>query len=124
MAMDKSVLIVGPGFIGWNILDLLVSEGYKVTGYVRRKKHAEQIEASGASSGLGDLDDSRLITESTLKHDIIFHTATADHQSSAEAIVQGVAQRAQSGKSTIYIHTSGTSVLDDGADGAFKGEKI
>lgn len=44
----KSVLIVGPGFIGWNVLDLLVAEDYKVTGYVRRKEHAAQIEACGA----------------------------------------------------------------------------
>ena len=124
MSTGKKVLIVGPGFIGWEVLDLLIAEGYSVTGYVRRKEHAKQIEESGASSVQGDLDDTALITKQTLDHDIVFHTATADHQASAEAIVEGVAQRAKSGKSTIYIHTSGTSVLDDNANGAYKGEKI
>lgn len=124
MATGKNVLIVGPGFIGWNVLDLLVAEGYKVTGYVRGKEHAKAIEASGAATVLGDLNDTVLITKQTLDHDIVFHTATADHQPSAEAIVEGVAQRAKSGKSTIYIHTSGTGVLDDNAAGAFKGDKV
>jgi nucleoside-diphosphate-sugar epimerase len=125
MGAGKKVLIVGPGFIGWNVLELLISEGYTVTGYVRRKEHAKQIEASGASSVLGDLDDTDLITNQTFDHDIVFHTATADHKPSAKAILEGVRQRAMiSGQSTIYIHTSGTSVLDDGAHGAFKGEKV
>lgn len=33
-------------------------------------------------------------------------------------------QRAASSKPTIYIHTSGTSLLDDSANGAFKGDEI
>lgn len=55
---------------------------------------------------------------------IIIHTATADHLPSVEAVLDGVKQRAASGKHTIFIHTSGTGVLDDGSLGAFKGEKI
>ena len=124
MSEGKKVLIVGPGFIGWNVLELLIAEDYQVTGYVRRKEHAKQIEGSGATSVLGDLDNTTLIAQQTLEHDIVFHTATADHQASAEAIVEGVAQRAKTGKSTVYIHTSGTSVLDDNAKGAFKGDKV
>ena len=73
---------------------------------------------------MGDLNDSKLITDETLKHDIVFHCATADHKPSVEAIVEGVAQRAKNGKSTIFIHTSGTSVLDDGAAGSHKGDKV
>lgn len=41
-----------------------------------------------------------------------------------QAVLDGVKQRAADGKSTIFIHTSGTSVLDDGAVGAYKGDKI
>ena len=125
MAAGKKVLIIGPGFIGWNVLDLLVSEGYDVTGFVRRKDHADGIKASGASSVvMGDLNDKELITELSSQHDIIFHTATADHLPSVEAVLDGVKQRAADGKLTICIHTSGTSVVDDNAMGAFKTEKI
>lgn len=124
MSTGKKVLIIGPGFIGWEILDLLLAESYAVTGYVRRKAHAQAIEASGASSILGDLDDTSLITSQTLLHDIIIHTATADHLPSVEAVLEGITQRATAGKYSIFIHTSGTSVLNDDAHGAFKGDKI
>ncbi|KAI1655468.1 NAD(P)-binding protein [Daldinia decipiens] len=125
MAPGKKVLIVGPGFIGWAVLDLLAKENYEITGYVRRKEHADQIKASGATDTvLGDLNDKALITKHALSHDIVIHTATADHLPSVEAILEAVQQRAEKGLSTIYIHTSGTSLIDDGAAGAYKGDKV
>ncbi|OMP86686.1 hypothetical protein BK809_0003859 [Diplodia seriata] len=120
----KSVFIIGPGFIGWNVVDLLVAEGYHVTGLVRREQHAAGIRKSGAQVVFGDLDDQPLITKHAANSDIVIHTATADHLASAEAVLAGVRQRAAAGQSTIYIHTSGTSLLDDQALGAYKGDKI
>ncbi|KAI1448928.1 NAD(P)-binding protein [Annulohypoxylon stygium] len=125
MASGKKVFIVGPGFIGWNVLELLVKENYSVTGYVRRQAHAAQIKASGAADTvLGDLNDKLLITKHASSHDIVIHTATADHLPSVEAILDAVRQRAEKGLGTIFIHTSGTSVLDDGAKGGFRSDKI
>ncbi|KAI1802144.1 NAD(P)-binding protein [Daldinia bambusicola] len=125
MASGKKVFIVGPGFIGWAVLDLLVKENYSVTGFVRRQEHADQIRASGATDTvLGDLNDKALITKHALTHDIVIHTATADHLPSVEAVLEAVQQRAEQGLSTIFIHTSGTSLLDDGSLGAYKGDKI
>ena len=74
----KNVFIVGPGLIGWTILDLLVAEGYKVTGLVRRQEHADGLKQSGAEAVIGDLHDAKLIAEHVSKNDIVFHTATAD----------------------------------------------
>ena len=124
MASGKKVFIVGPGFIGWNVLDLLIGEGYQVTGYARRQEHADGLRTSGASTVMGDLGDKAKITEQATKHDIVFHIATADHLPSVEAILDGVKQRAEKGLSTIYIHTSGTSVLDDGAHGGHKSDRV
>lgn len=124
MSSGKKVFIVGPGFIGWNILDILISHGYQVSALVRRDSHAEAIKASGATAVKGDLDDKTLITGQVETNDIIFHTATADHVPSVEAILTGIKARADKGHGTIFIHTSGTSVLDDNARGAFKGDKI
>ncbi|KAI1770633.1 NAD(P)-binding protein [Hypoxylon cercidicola] len=125
MSSGKKVFIVGPGFIGWNVLELLAKENYVVTGYVRRQEHANQIKTTGATDTvLGDLNDKALITKHALSHDIIIHTATADHLPSVEAILDAVQQRADKGLSTIYIHTSGTSVLDDGAVGSHKSDKV
>ncbi|KAF2723456.1 NAD(P)-binding protein [Polychaeton citri CBS 116435] len=124
MTTSKNVFIVGPGFIGWNIVDLLVSEGYKITGLVRRKAHADGIAASGATPLIGDLNDKALIQRHVEQADIVLHTATADHLPSVEAILAGVEARAAKELETVYIHTSGTSVLDDGAEGAFKSDKV
>ncbi|KAJ4351436.1 uncharacterized protein N0V89_006778 [Didymosphaeria variabile] len=124
MATSKKVFIIGPGFIGWNVLELLLGEGYTVTGLVRRDEHAEQIKKSGAQAVKGDLNDHDLIVKHVLEHEIIIHTATADHLPSVQAVLDGVKQRAASSKPTIFIHTSGTSVLDDSSFGAFKSDKI
>ncbi|RMZ12456.1 hypothetical protein D0860_02957, partial [Hortaea werneckii] len=107
-----------------DVLELLILEGYSVTGFVRRKEHAGQIEASGASVIMGDLGDKASITQQTLKHDVVILTATADHLPSAEAILDGVRQRASNGQMTTYIHTSGTGVLDDGAAGMHKSDRV
>ncbi|KAK7747628.1 hypothetical protein SLS62_009039 [Diatrype stigma] len=109
---DKKVLIIGPGFIGWNVLELLAKEGYAVTGFVRRQEAADQLKASGAAQTvLGELDDKALITKLVADHDIVMHIASADHAPSAEAVLAGVRQRADAGLQTIYIHTTGTSVI-------------
>ena len=121
---QKKALIVGPGFIGWNVLDLLVAEGYAVTGFVRRKEHAGGIKASGGSVVTGTLDDNVLITDQTALHDIIIHTATADHLPSVQAVLEGVKMRALKGQMTVFIHTSGTSVLDDRSKGMSRSDKV
>lgn len=95
-----------------------------MTGLVRRQEHADGIKASGASAVLGDLNDKSLIKAQTVQHPIIIHTATADHLPSVQAILDGIKQRASEGKSTIFIHTSGTSVLDDGCAGQYASDKI
>jgi nucleoside-diphosphate-sugar epimerase len=47
-------------------------------------------------------------------HDIVIHTATGMHTSSAIALIRGLALRKkETGKEMCYIHTSGTSHLGD-----------
>jgi hypothetical protein len=41
-----------------------------------------------------------------------------------QAVLDGIEKRAAAGKTTIFIHTSGTSVLEDHANGAFKSNEI
>jgi nucleoside-diphosphate-sugar epimerase len=45
----KNVFIIGPGLIGWNVLELLVEEGYNVSGLVRREEDKK----------IGGISDSR-----------------------------------------------------------------
>lgn len=124
MADEKNVFLIGPGFIGAEILERLVEGGYKVTAFVRREAYAAEIEKYGCKTVLGTLADKAIIQQHTAASNIVIHTATADDLPSVEAVIDGISQRANDGLSTIYIHTSGTSELSDDAEGEFKGDKI
>lgn len=121
---SKDVFLIGAGFIGGELLDRLLEEKYNVTVLVRREAAAKELESRGAKTAMGQLDDSETITKHTEANDIIFHTATADHLPSVEAVIRGIERRAAADKETIYIHTSGTSLLSDHVRGAHKSETI
>jgi len=70
MASGKKVFIVGPGFIGWNVLDLLVAAQYSVSALVRREEHGAAIEKSGATAVNGSLDDHDIIASHSEQSDI------------------------------------------------------
>ena len=74
---------------------------------------AREIQESGATAVKGDLDDQAFIIQHTIEHDIIIHTATADHVPSVVAVLDGIKRRASKGLGTIYIHTSGTRWVSD-----------
>ncbi len=120
MPSGKKVFIIGPGLIGWNVVELLVADSYEVSALVRSQGHAASIQKSGASTVLGTIDDHDLIVEHARKSDIVIHTATADHLPSVQAVLDGVSQRVKNGQDTVFIHTSGTGVINDG----FKGRQI
>ncbi|KAF2028611.1 NAD(P)-binding protein [Setomelanomma holmii] len=113
MISASKIFLIGAGYIGGEILDLLLAEKYQVTALVRREAHAAELQALGASTVLGSLDDGDLLAQQASQSHIVIHSATADHQ-----------QRAEPGQKAIYIHTSGASELSDDAKGAFKSDKI
>ncbi|KAJ5781318.1 Phosphatidylethanolamine-binding protein PEBP [Penicillium paradoxum] len=122
--MPGSVFLLGPGFIGGEIIDLLLTSDYTVTTLVRRESAVPDYANLGVKSVVGNLDDASIIREQVTINDIIFHTATADHLPSVQAIIDGIRQRAAQGLETIYIHNSGASLLSDTANGAYKSETI
>ena len=124
MTSPKSVLLIGPGFLGLNVLDNLIHAGYPVTVMVRRESQAAELRSSSTTVVLGNLEDSTLITKLASTHDITINTASADHLPSVQAILAGSRIRAREEKQSIYIHTSGTNITADGADGAFKSERV
>ncbi|KAF2761471.1 NAD(P)-binding protein [Pseudovirgaria hyperparasitica] len=112
----KKAFVLGPGYVGREIIDLLKSEGkYAITTMVRRDAAAKEF--SRITTFMGDLDDTSKIQGLARDSDLVFHTATADHIPSAKAILDGIKERAAEGKRTIYLHQSGASVLSDGSAG-------
>lgn len=124
MASKGSVFLLGPGFIGLEILGQLLKEGYSVTTLVRRDEARASLEKMGSKTVKGSLDDCDLIRDNAASHDITIHTATADHKPSAVAILDGIAERAKGQKSAIYIHTSGCSAITDKSEGQYVNDKI
>lgn len=120
----KTVFLIGPGFIGGEILDLLLQEKYEVTTLLRRESAAAAFNDKGVKTVIGTLDDKDILQKQVAASDIVIHTATADHLPSVEAVLAGIKQRASNGQQTIYIHTSGTSLLSDGSAGAYKSDKV
>ncbi|KAJ5926106.1 Phosphatidylethanolamine-binding protein PEBP [Penicillium verrucosum] len=122
--MSRSVFLLGPGFIGGEILDLLLISNYKVTTLVRRESAVADYTNLGVETVVGNLDDSSVIKEQVAVSDVVLHTATADHLPSVQAIIDGIRQRAAEGLRTIYIHNSGATLLSDTAQGEYKSDAI
>ncbi|PGH15997.1 hypothetical protein AJ80_05340 [Polytolypa hystricis UAMH7299] len=122
---SKSVFLVGPGFIGGEALHLLLQENYQVTTLVRSEGSAASLHKLGVKTVKGTLDDKPIIQKQVEASDIVFNTASSDHLPSVEAILDGIKARANSGKPpTIYIHTSGASLIGDDSEGAYKSDVI
>jgi nucleoside-diphosphate-sugar epimerase len=125
MSSSRHIFLLGPGYIGAEILSLLTQEGsYQITTMIRRPAAAAEFENLGIKVVLGTLDDREIIVEQVSQADIVVHTATADHLPSVESVIQGAEIRAKAGKSTIYIHTSGASLLGDQSAGEYLSNKI
>ena len=124
MAPHRSVLLIGVGYVGQNVLDELLAAKHPVTTFVRRPEQAAIFESIGAKTVLGSLSDLTLLTAQTAQHEIIINTASADDLPSVQAILAGVRQRVHAGLPTIYLHTSGSGALQDGAMGAHSHSKI
>ncbi|CAO2648706.1 Nn.00g096550.m01.CDS01 [Neocucurbitaria sp. VM-36] len=124
MASQRNVFLIGAGFIGGEILDLLVAQGYNVTALVRREAQAAELKTLGVATVLGTLEDGDLLEQQVSKSDIVIHSATADDLPSVEAVIKGLKKSVADGKTPIYIHTSGASELSDDSEGAYKSDKV
>lgn len=118
-----SIFLIGPGLIGGEVLDLLLQEKtYQITTLVRRESARQAFHDIGVQTVLGTLADKDVIATQTAASDIVIHTATADDLPSVEAVLAGIRQRSQAGHKTIYIHTSGASLIGDNAEGSYKND--
>ncbi|KAF4190006.1 hypothetical protein CNMCM7927_005816 [Aspergillus lentulus] len=116
----KSVLIVGAtGYIGGSILTELLqspeASELSISALIRRPEQAARLQSLGVKplefKGLDDLDACR---DAASQHDVVINAASASHDSSAKALVEGLSQRQKAtGKDAYMIHTSGTSILGD-----------
>ncbi|SGZ50220.1 CIC11C00000000014 [Sungouiella intermedia] len=110
-----SVFLTGAtGYIGGEILyQLLTHGGYNVTALVRTDAKAQLLseKTNGeVKTVVGCLDDLDTISTQVDAADVVINTANVDHVPSAEVFAKALAKKT---KKTIFIHTSGTSVVGD-----------
>ncbi|XID74435.1 NAD-dependent epimerase/dehydratase family protein [Alkanindiges sp. WGS2144] len=108
-----NIFITGAtGYIGGSVAQALVDAGHQVRGLVRHQEKAERLKQRGIQPVFGNLDDTKLLTQQAQQADAVINAADSDHRGAVEALLNGLY-----GSDKIFIHTSGSSVIGDDAQG-------
>ncbi|EOH6076903.1 NAD-dependent epimerase/dehydratase family protein [Burkholderia cenocepacia] len=101
------------GYIGGSVAARLVGAGHVVTGLTRDGDNAAKLAAAGIMPVVGTLDDTALLHAFARDADCVVNAASSDHREAVETIIAAL-----SGSGKTFLHTSGTSVIADDAQGA------
>lgn len=72
----KQVFVTGgSGFVGQNLIPMLIEQGYKVKALARSQQSVEKIEKSGATAIQGDLSDANALRQGVMDCETVFHLA-------------------------------------------------
>ncbi|KAH9168824.1 hypothetical protein EDB89DRAFT_1855069 [Lactarius sanguifluus] len=121
MTSKTHIFITGAtGYIGGSVLQRLLdhpkSDTFEITALVRNADKATLLNTVGVNTAVASLSDLDKLTELAAASDVIIHTADADDQKAAKAILHGLKARYEkTGKIPIYIHT--VCLLMDNAAG-------
>jgi len=136
MSGKKQVFVTGgTGYIGASVLQRLVKHRTaaesEYTVLVRSEDKERKLAELVNSGGLGDVDiklvrgsnaDFDVLEAQAAKADVVFSMADSDDVPAIKAVIAGLKKRyEQTGVAPILIHTSGTGVLMDKAEGNFEG---
>lgn len=111
--MAEKVLVTGAsGYIGGSIAALLVKNGYQVKGLTRSEAKAEELRSHGIEPVIGELSDSSLMGKCAAEADIVVDAADSDNAEAVTTFLEALA-----GSNKIFIHTSGSSIVSDRANG-------
>ncbi|KAG6831796.1 hypothetical protein H0H92_007473 [Tricholoma furcatifolium] len=110
------------GYIGGSVLTRLLShklsDTFGITLLVRDATKAKQFRTLGVKAVVGSNSDLELLEHLAAEADITFSCADADDLDAVKAILAGMKQRYdKTEKPPTFIHTSGTGVLVDDANG-------
>ncbi|KAF4911877.1 hypotheticall protein [Colletotrichum viniferum] len=117
MPSQKLLITGATGYIGGTVLTQLLNsmvpgiDSLSFSALIRHQSQADILAKKDIQSIIfNGLDHISIIRQAAADHDIIIHIANSFHKASAEAMLQGLHDRkAKTGKTGIFIHTSGTS---------------
>ena len=108
-----NIFITGAaGYIGGSVANALLEERHVIRGLVRDPEKVELLAARGVTPVFGNLDDLGLLVCEAQQADAVINTASSDHSTSVEALLQGL-----HGSGKPFLHTSGSSVIGDDVRG-------
>jgi len=121
----KNVFILGvTGYIGGAVLVRLkhIYPTLHFTALVRSPKNDAAVRAAGVDHILhGDHSETDKIRDAAAAADVVVNCADADDLELTRAVLKGLQTRAlQGGAKPILLHTSGTGVVSDTAEGDFR----
>ncbi|KIJ49396.1 hypothetical protein M422DRAFT_27757 [Sphaerobolus stellatus SS14] len=125
--MSKSLFILGAtGYIGGSVLKGVLStfsSQFTVTALVRSSSQFDAVRSFGVDNIIhGSHEDLELVKSQSAKSDVVINCADADDLPLTMAVLAGLKARSGSGEGEskpILIHTSGTGVVADQAEGEF-----
>ncbi|KAN0124145.1 hypothetical protein V8E53_015843, partial [Lactarius tabidus] len=114
MTSKTYIFITGAtGYIGGSVLQRLLDhpkrESFEITALVRSADKAKLLNTLGVKTVVASLSDLDRLTELAAASDVVIHTADADDQKAARALLIGAKARYEkTSKTPIFVHTSGT----------------
>ncbi|EIN10832.1 NAD(P)-binding protein [Punctularia strigosozonata HHB-11173 SS5] len=122
MSLTKIFFTGATGYIGGSVLTRLLHHSQRdfleITVLTRSSEKAKKFESFGVKAVVGSYSDHHILQELATVSDVVFACADADDLGAAQAILAGLKFRHEkTGNIPILIHTSGTGVLSDNAEG-------
>jgi nucleoside-diphosphate-sugar epimerase len=111
--MGMRLFVTGAsGFIGGSFAAEAVRRGHQVRGLVRSVEKVEACKAFGIVPVLGTLADHALLADEARAADAVVNAASSDDRYAVDALLKALA-----GSDKALIHTSGSSIVADHANG-------
>jgi nucleoside-diphosphate-sugar epimerase len=85
--MKKAFITGGSGFVGQNLIPLLIANGYTVSALARSPDAIAKVEKLGATAVSGDLDNRQAIMEGMKNAETVFHLAASVDFFSGEKVL-------------------------------------
>ncbi|KAJ3280110.1 hypothetical protein HK104_000903 [Borealophlyctis nickersoniae] len=130
MSNPIKIFVTGAtGYVGGSAIPLLLaapSGKYSISALARDASKASLLSPLGINPIIGTLDDTAVLEKAAFESDVVLSFADSDHLASIEAMIKGLESRSATApaRKPIFIHTSGTGVLNDEAVGQYASDKI
>lgn len=107
------------GYIGGSLVEHFRDLGHEVSGLVRSEEKASFLRTRGIAPVIGALSDGSIVSEAARAVDAVVNAAEADDADLVRPLLSAI-----EGTGKGFIHTSGSSIVVDDAQGAYAGEAI